>query len=84
MDELGILAAGAGSEMPLLDEAGLERYPRLSGSQGEVANYTRPVDSSAQDEHIERRLPKVLDLLWARIRHSLTSLEDGAQKTYRA
>jgi hypothetical protein len=84
MDELRILAAGTGSKMLLFDEPDAERDAGIPGSQGEIANYTSTVYASAQHEHIERRLPEALDLLGARVRHSLTSLEDAAQKTYRA
>jgi len=80
MDELGILAASAGSEMPLLDEADLERNSGTAGSQGEISNDSGSIDSATQDEHIERRFSEALNLLGARVRHSVTSLEDVAPK----
>ena len=55
MDELRILAARSGSEMPLLHEAGLERGSGMPGSQGEIAQNSCPIDSAPQDEHIQRR-----------------------------
>jgi hypothetical protein len=82
MNELGILAAGAGGEVPLLDEADVERHGGTAGSQGEIANDSGSIDSATQDEHIERRFSKALNLLGARVRHSVTSLEDVAPKKH--
>jgi len=84
VDELRILATRTGSVMLLFDESDKERDTGLSGPQGEIANYTGAVYTAAQHEHIEGRLPEASDLLGARVRHSQTSLEDAAQKTYRA
>src|ERR1700686_45881 len=80
MNELGILTACSGSEVPLLDEADLERHRAAAGSQGEIANDSGSIDSAPQDEHIERRFSEALNLLGARVRHSVTSLEDAAPK----
>ena len=84
MDELRILTACSGSEVPLLDEADLECGPGAAGSQGEIANDSGSIDSAPQDEHIERGFTEALELLGARVRHSVTSLEELLKKTYRA
>jgi hypothetical protein len=46
MDELRILAAGAGSKMALLDDTCLEETSGLAGSQDKIANHPRAIDSS--------------------------------------
>ena len=74
MDELRILAARPGSKVLLFQEADLQRLAGASGSQGEISNNSGSVDSASQDKHIERRCSQALDLLRARVRHSVTSL----------
>jgi hypothetical protein len=74
MDELRILAAGAGSKVLLLHETDLQRLAGASGPQSEVAYNSGSVNSASQDEHVEWRCLQALDLLRARVRHSVTSL----------
>jgi len=70
--------------MPLLHQSDLQRRPAVGGSEGEISNDPRSIDSTSQDQYIERRFSEMLDLLGAGIRHSVTSLEDAVLKTYRA
>ena len=74
MDELRILAARAGSKVLLLQEADLQRLAGLSGTQCEIANNSGSVNSTSQDEHVKWCCSQALDLLRARVRHSVTSL----------
>jgi hypothetical protein len=52
----------------------------MLGPQGEIANDSCSVDSASQDEHIQRSRSETLDLVGARVRHSVTSLEDVVLK----
>lgn len=74
MDQLRIPAARTGGKMPLLHEASFEGRTAMSGSQGEIANDPGSIDSATQDEYVERRFSEALDLLRARVGHSVTSL----------
>lgn len=53
MDKLRILSAGARPEMPLFHQADPQRRSPMPGSQGKVTNDPGPVNSAAQDEHIQ-------------------------------
>jgi hypothetical protein len=86
MDQLRVLAAGAGGEVPLLDQADAQPKSGMLSAQRKIADYPRSVNSSAQHQNVKIRLLKEINLLIAEAGHPLASLEHvrTAEKTCRA
>ena len=81
MDGLRILTAGTGSKMALLDDTGLEGSSGLPGAhEQDRESHPAPLIPPPRSEYIQGCFSKAMNLRGARLRHSVTSLEDGAQK----
>ncbi len=80
MNELGVLAAGAGSKVPLLDQGHLHTTKR------KIAGDACAIDSTAQDQDIKRFTAQTFEIAGAsvagkcRLDHSIASLKRKSWK----
>ena len=69
MNELRVFAAGARREMILLDERDTKRDVVVESSQGQIAGDSGAIDTTAQNQYIERFALQPLDIMAAADSH---------------